>query len=95
MNQNDCIGKPLKQWPNFVDHYNCHDNAVAESFFQLLKRERIKRKIYATRDDAKMDVFNYIEMFYNPKRQHSSNNGLSPLEYERQYFNEAKSRLVK
>ncbi|MGY5845707.1 IS3 family transposase, partial [Vibrio cincinnatiensis] len=45
---------------------NCHDNAVAESFFQLLKRERIKRKIYATRDDAKMDVFNYIEMFYNP-----------------------------
>lgn len=42
-----------------------------------------------------MDVFNYIEMFYNPKRQHSSNNGLSPLEYECQYFNEAKSRLVK
>ncbi|NCC20746.1 IS3 family transposase [Candidatus Saccharibacteria bacterium] len=74
---------------------NCHDNAVAESFFQLLKRERIKRKIYSTRDDAKMDVFNYIEMFYNPKRQHSSNNGLSPLEYERQYFKEAKSRLVK
>ncbi|EID4390600.1 TPA: IS3 family transposase [Vibrio vulnificus] len=74
---------------------NCHDNAVAESFFQLLKRERIKRKIYATRDDAKMDVFNYIEMFYNPKRQHSSNDGLSPLEYERQYFNEAKSRLLK
>ncbi len=74
---------------------NCHDNAVAESFFQLLKRERVKRKIYATRDDAKMDVFNYIEMFYNPKRQHSSNDGLSPLEYERQYFNEAKSRLQK
>ncbi|MGC7858745.1 IS3 family transposase, partial [Vibrio anguillarum] len=61
-------------------------NAVAESFFQLLKCERIRRKIYATRDDAKMDVFNYIEMFYNPKRQHSSNDGLSPLEYERQYL---------
>jgi len=42
-----------------------------------------------------MDVFNYIEMFYTPKRQHSPNNGLSPLEYERQYFKEAKSRLVK
>lgn len=42
-----------------------------------------------------MDVFNYIEMFYNSKRQHSSNDRLSPLEYERQYFNEAKSRLVK
>jgi len=74
---------------------SCHCNAVAESFFQLLKRERIKRKIYATRDDAKMDMFNYIEMFYNPKRQHSSNDGLSPFEYERQYFNEAKSRLLK
>lgn len=42
-----------------------------------------------------MDVFNYIEMCYNPKRQHNSNDGLSPLEYERQYFNETKSRLVK
>ncbi len=42
-----------------------------------------------------MDVFNYIEMFYNPKRQHCSNDGLSPLEYERQYLNEAKSLLVK
>src|SRR5690606_39151430 len=43
---------------------NCHDNAVAESFFQLLKRERIRRRIYATRDEAKADVFNYIEMCY-------------------------------
>ncbi len=74
---------------------NCHDIAVAESFFQLLKRERIRWEIYTTREAAKMDAFNYIEMFYNPKRQHSSNNGLSPLEYERQYFKEAKSRLVK
>lgn len=74
---------------------NCHDNAVAESFFQLLKRERIKRKIYSTREAARVDVFNYIEMFYNPKRQHGSNDGLSPVEYERQYFNEAEERLVK
>ncbi len=74
---------------------NCHDNAMAESFFQLLKYERIKRKIYSTREAAKSDIFNYIEMFYNPKRQHSSNLGLSPLEYERQYFNEAQSCLVK
>jgi putative transposase len=52
---------------------NCHDNAVAESFFQLLKRERIRRQIYATADDArKADVFNYIEMFYNPKRRHGT-----------------------
>ena len=45
---------------------NCHDNAVAESFFQLLKRERIRRQIYPTRDQARADVFNYIEMFYTP-----------------------------
>ena len=42
---------------------NCHDNAVAESFFQLLKRERIKRKIYSNRVEARRDVFDYIEMF--------------------------------
>lgn len=63
---------------------NCHDNAVAESFFQLLKRERIRRKIYPTRDEAKADVFEYIEMFYNPKRRHGFNGGLSPVEFERQ-----------
>jgi len=65
---------------------NCHDNAVAESFFQLLKRERIKRKIYATRDEARSDVFDYIEMFYNPKRRHNHADGMSPVDYEKQYF---------
>jgi putative transposase len=64
---------------------NCHDNAVAESFFQLVKRERIKRQVYSTRKDARADVFNYIEMFYNSKRRHSSNNQLSPVEYERRF----------
>ncbi|UNB61739.1 IS3 family transposase [Pseudomonas syringae group genomosp. 7] len=65
---------------------NCHDNAVAESFFQLLKRERIRRKIYTTREDARSDIFDYIEMFYNPKRRHSSAMQLSPVEYEKRYF---------
>ena len=63
---------------------NCYDNAVAESFFQLLKRERIRRKTYATRDDARRDVFEYIEMFYNPQRKHTNNGLLSPVEFERQ-----------
>ena len=62
---------------------NCHDNAVAESFFQLLKRERIRKKTYATRQEARSDIFSYIEMFYNPIRRHSSANGLSPVEFER------------
>ena len=64
---------------------NCHDNAVAESFFQLLKRERVKRRIYLSRAQARADVFDYIEMFYNPKRRHSYNDGLSPVEYEEQF----------
>ena len=62
---------------------NCYDNAVAESFFQLLKRERIRRKTYATRENARRDVFEYIEMFYNPKRKHTNNGMLSPVEFER------------
>ena len=70
---------------------NCHDNAVAESFFQLLKRERIRRKTYVDREEARQDVFDYIEMFYNPKRRHSFNNGLSPVECEKQYFERLKS----
>ncbi|SFV16721.1 IS3 family transposase, partial [Pseudoduganella namucuonensis] len=69
---------------------NCHDNAVAESFFQLLKRERIKRKTYATREDARQDIFDYIEMFYNPKRRHGGNERLSPVEYEKRYFQRLK-----
>lgn len=51
---------------------NCHDNAVAESFFQLLKHERNKNKIYGTRDEARSDIFDYIEIFYNSKRRHGS-----------------------
>ena len=70
---------------------NCHDNAVAESFFQLLKRERIRRKIYSTRQDARADVFDYIEMFYNPKRRHDFNNQLSPVEFEKRYFQSLES----
>lgn len=69
--------------PSMSRRGNCHDNAVAESFFQLLKRERIRRHIYATRQEARSDVFNYIEMFYNPIRRHSSADGLSPVEFER------------
>ena len=64
---------------------NCHDNAVAESFFQLLKRERIRRRIYTSRSDARADVFNYIEMFYNSQRRHSSAAGLSPVEFEKRH----------
>ena len=64
---------------------NCHDNAVAESFFQLLKRERIKRHIYSSRDDARGDIVDYIEMFYTSRRRHAFNEMLSPAEYEKRF----------
>lgn len=84
-------------WASFLKHHylehsmsrrgNCHDNAVAESFFNLLKRERIRRRTYRTREEARRDVFEYIEMFYNPKRKHARNGMLSPIEFERQQKN--------
>jgi putative transposase len=67
---------------------NCHDNAVAESFFSLLKKERVRNRTYQTRSDARSEIFDYIECFYNPKRHHGSNDGLSPLQYEKRYFTE-------
>jgi putative transposase len=61
---------------------NCWDNAVAESFFSSLKKERIKKRIYKTRDIARSDVFDYIEMFYNQTRRHSHLGGVSPEAFE-------------
>ncbi len=61
---------------------NVWDNAAMESFFSSLKTERTARKVYRTRDDAKADVFDYIERFYNPKRRHSTLGYLSPIEFE-------------
>jgi len=72
--------------PSMSRRGNCHDNACAESFFALLKRERIRRKVYPTREAGQNDIFNYIEMFYNPIRRHGNNNDLSPAEYEKNYF---------
>jgi putative transposase len=81
-----------REWATFLREHNlehsmsrrgnCHDNAVAESFFQLLKREKIRRRKYLTREQARRDVFEYIELFYNPKRKHTNNGMLSPVDYE-------------
>ncbi len=90
-----------REWQLFLSQYNLdasmsrrgnrHDNAVAESFFQLLKRERIRRRTYPTREAARQDVFDYIEMCYNPKRKHTNNGMLSPVDFEirQQKLNEA------
>jgi transposase InsO family protein len=61
---------------------NCWDNAVAESFFHTLKTELTHHLIFKTREEAKKEIFKYIEIFYNRVRMHSSNNYLSPMEYE-------------
>ena len=61
---------------------HCYDNAVAESFFGLLKRERVNRTRYRTRDEARADVFDYIEVFYNRKRRHGYLGNISPADFE-------------
>ena len=61
---------------------NCYDNAVVESFFGLLKRERVNRTRYRTREEARADIFEYIECFYNRKRRHGYLGNISPAEYE-------------
>jgi putative transposase len=61
---------------------NVWDNAAMESFFSSLKTERTARKTYRTRDQARADVFDYIERFYNPKRRHSTIGYLSPVDFE-------------
>ena len=62
---------------------NVWDNAAMESFFSSLKTERTARKIYRTRNEARADVFDYIERFYNATRRHSTIGYLSPVEFER------------
>jgi putative transposase len=63
---------------------NVWDNSAMESFFSSLKTERTARKVYRTRDDARADVFDYIERFYNPTRRHSTIGYVSPMEFEAQ-----------
>lgn len=78
-------------WARFLAAYNlkasmsqrgnCYDNAVTESFYSSLKKERIRRKIYAIRAEACAEIFDYIEMFYNRTRRHSHPGQVSPAAY--------------
>jgi putative transposase len=63
---------------------NVWDNSAMESFFSSLKSERTAHKIYRARDEARADVFDYIERFYNPSRRHSALGGKNPLAFDRQ-----------
>ena len=63
---------------------NCYDNAIVESFFGVLKRERVIRVRYRNREQARADLFEYIEVFYNRKRRHGYLGNISPVDFERQ-----------
>jgi len=64
------------------DKGSCYDNAVVEAFFASLKRERMRRRKYRTREEARADVFDYIERFYNRQRRHGYVGNISPTEFE-------------
>jgi putative transposase len=81
--------KEHKLQPSMSRRGNCHDNAVAESFFATFKKRVTKRKIYSTREEAKSEIFNFIEMFYNPIKRHSHTGGVSPAKFEEMYFLES------
>jgi putative transposase len=68
--------------PSMSRRGNCWDNAVAESFFGSLKKERIRKRVYKTRELARADVFDYIEVFYNRQRRHDHLGGVSPVDFE-------------
>ena len=61
---------------------NCWDNAVAESFFHTLKTELVYHELYETKAQANQSIFEYIEVYYNRQRMHSTNNNYSPVEFE-------------
>ena len=65
---------------------NCWDNAVAESFFKSLKNELVYQTYFYTKKQAKREIFEYIEFYYNRTRSHSYLGGLSPIEFEDKYF---------
>jgi len=68
--------------PSMSRRGNCWDNAVAESFFSSLKKERIRKRVYKTRELARADIFDYIEVFYNRQRRHDHLGGVSPVDFE-------------
>ena len=84
------------QWKNFCKKHNlilsmtkkgnCLDNAVIESFYSSLKKEIIKGQVYKTRNLAKLDIFEYIETFYNSNRRHSYIGWISPKDFEKQFI---------
>jgi len=66
---------------------NCWDNAVAESFFHTIKGQYLNHTVLPNKISAEQGLFKYIEIYYNRRRRHSSNNWISPADYETQWWN--------
>jgi len=73
--------------PSMSRRGNCYDNAAVESFFSGVKKEKIRRHIFRTREKAKADIFDYIEVIYNRARRHQHLGNISPKAYEQQALN--------
>lgn len=73
---------------------DCYDNAMCESFFATLECELIDRHSFQNHDEARMALFDYIEGWYNPHRRHSGINGLSPINYEKKYYQQLEPASV-
>jgi len=71
--------------PSMSRRGNCHENVVAESFFATFRKRLTQRKTYSPRDDAKTEIFNFIEMFYNLIKRPSHTEGVSPAQFEEDY----------
>jgi len=79
-----CLLKQRQMIPSMSRKADCYDNAVVESFFKTIKAELVRQKAFETKEEARTVIFEYIEVFYNRKRLHSSLGYVSPEEFERQ-----------
>jgi len=73
---------------------NCWDNAVSESFFGTLKNEQVSWQKYSNQDIARLDIIDYIEMFYNSHRLHSTLGYMNPIEFENQWYKNNATKCV-
>jgi putative transposase len=74
---------------------NCWDNACAETFFSTIKSERLRYRVYKTREEARQDIFWYIECFYNRKRRHQALGNMTPEAFKQQYYKGLAAQAIK
>lgn len=73
---------------------NCYDNAPMETFWASLKKEQVHHRHYKTRDEARTDIFDYIETFYNTIRRHSALGNMSPQDFTESFVTQTKKVAI-